>query len=458
MGRRVKENSISKLFAKNIIYFCISFISTFILLEILFFTLINLGIIHQANYSEKAIENQIEKIKDSDISSFSNLNFKDASYILYDDNFNILLKNTTNEKALKLKEIAKKEETSKGSFYYMYIQRDDETYCVFEYRLNATFSNKILNKVFPNAEFVQYALILFLFILYIILFSKKVSKEISKEMDKLKETMIKINSKNLDFDVKYSNISEINGVIKSLEMMKNELKASLKREWDSKEEKRRQLGALIHDLKTPLTVIRGNAELMAEEDLNEDQKDFNESILSEALNMEKYIKILMDIINSERKIKYKKEKINIDDFFKKVTEESLSVCRAKNIEFISSINYLADKKIIKADEEMIKRAVFNVISNAVSYTQMNGKIIFSLYIYDEFVDFIVEDSGKGFLKEDLKNAKTEFYTKDKSRHGFHYGMGLYIADIICKKHGGCVKLSNSTNLKGAKVILKFKNS
>lgn len=455
---RIRKKSISRVFAKYIVYFSICFILTFIFIESAFFISINQGVLLPANYYEKIIDNNSKTIKEGKISDIDKILPKQISYIVYDKNFNILYQNTSDDITQKMISVAQTGSISKFTSHYKYIDRDDNTTAIFKYKLTVSFKSDILNNICPNVEILENIVIFALFIFYIILFSKRASKKISKEMTILKQTISKINSKNLDFKVKHSNISEIDAAIESLEMMKSELKDSLKREWDVKEEKNRQMGALIHDLKTPLTVIRGNSELMAEENLNEDQIDYNDSILSEVKNMENYIKILMDMVNSERNIEYNKENIDIESFTKEITDESLKLCRLKNIEFINSFQNLSDSKDIIGDRKRIQRAVFNVITNAVSYTPLSGKIMFNVIKNAEETLFIVEDSGEGFSKEDLINATKEFYTKDKSRQGLHYGMGLYIADIICRKHNGLIEISNCEKLGGARVSLKLKNS
>ena len=109
---------------------------------------------------------------------------------------------------------------------------------------------------------------------------------------------------------------------------------------------------------------------------------------------------------------------------------------------------------INVDPHMLKRALLNIISNAVDYGQEEGILCFTACIVNESIEFIVEDSGKGFTNEEIKYAKEQFYQGDKSRNSKnHYGMGLYIAQKFIENHNGSIILSNSEKLSGAKVTV-----
>lgn len=97
-----------------------------------------------------------------------------------------------------------------------------------------------------------------------------------------------------------------------------------------------------------------------------------------------------------------------------------------------------------------------MISNAVEYSQEGGKINFKLGRKNSSISFSVEDSGRGFSKEELQLAGEQFYRGDSSRNSKnHYGMGLFIAKSFVRLHRGCIKLSNSKITGGALVILEI---
>ncbi|MDY5913558.1 MAG: HAMP domain-containing sensor histidine kinase [Inconstantimicrobium porci] len=257
---------------------------------------------------------------------------------------------------------------------------------------------------------------------------------------------------NLDFNVQYSGITEINDVISALDKMKEELSDSLKKQWKIEEARKSQISALAHDIKTPLTIIKGNSELLNELDLTEAQKEFNDSILKESGNIEFYIKLLIDINKSQQSQSIVKESINSYEFINDIIKQGEFLCLNKNVKFASDVKEVSET--FNGDISCVKRAVMNVLSNAVQYTPKRGRILFSVYNDDKYMHFIIEDSGRGFSKEELTMATEEFYQGDKSRNSRdHYGMGLYIAQTFVNKHGGIINLSNSEYLGGARVEL-----
>lgn len=126
----------------------------------------------------------------------------------------------------------------------------------------------------------------------------------------------------------------------------------------------------------------------------------------------------------------------------------------KELDFISEIKDIP--KIIFVDEMALKRAIINVISNSIDYCGLNGKILFYVDNNDKNIRFIIEDSGRGFTKEELNSATEQFFQGDKGRNSKnHYGMGLYIVRRFIEQYNGRMCLSNSEKLGGAKVILEL---
>ena len=110
---------------------------------------------------------------------------------------------------------------------------------------------------------------------------------------------------------------------------------------------------------------------------------------------------------------------------------------------------------------LLERALMNLVSNSLEYSPENS----TLYIdvdsidvdsKDNYLNICITDCGCGFSQEALNHAKERFYMADQSRSSkLHYGMGLYIVDIIIKQHKGKLLLDNSTETKGAKVTVKL---
>ena len=450
-NEKPRGKSISKIFAKYIFVFCIV-ISLCAGAEFLLFASgINKGIILPANYYEQKIEKNRDKISEAEY--VNDLIPQECNYAVYDSEGNIYESNVSQDKALEMFNTVQNNGRSSGSYYYKVIQRKNEI-CIAEYRVRASFSNPVLNKYIINPDYLLNFGFIVIFISSIITFSRLFRRRLEKEMKILKNTTEKIKMENLDFKVKYSKITEINEVIIALDKMKEELNKSLKKQWNMEQMKNEQMGALAHDLKTPLTIIKGNSELLREMKLEKDAAQFNMSIINEVKNMEFYIKTLIEIMKSEKECELIKKRVNLKEFTQDIIETGKSLCNNKNIEFQSRINNIPE--YITCDKSAIKRALINVISNGIDYAGENEKVLFIVKLYEHKVMFTVEDSGRGFTNEELKSAAEQFFQGDKSRNSKnHYGMGLYIAKKLFEKHNGNIHFENSAELGGAKVTLEL---
>lgn len=446
------EKSISKIFALYIIIFCIVTVIMAAADVLIFIFAADKGFILPANYYEQQIEKQRDEIaKAEDVSIFIP---KECEYGVYDLEGKMIQGNFSEEKAIDIWKLIKNGDKINGNRYYKIIQRKDEV-CAVEYNLVSNFSNEILRKYIPSADLGVVIIFIILFILEIIILSRFFKKRIVMEMDILKETTKNIQMENLDFEIKHSNITEINEVLSALDKMKKELYETLNKQWKMEEKRKEQIAALAHDIKTPITIIKGNSELLNELDLKPNQAEFNKCILAEVNNMEVYIKTLIEIAKSEKEINVEKKEINLNEFIKKIINQGISMSISKKIKFLSEVNNEIPE-IILGDEVELKRAINNVISNAIDYSPVNGEIIFSVDYNNKDIRFIIEDSGKGFTKEELSLATEQFFQGDKSRNSkSHYGMGLYIAKKLMERHNGRIYLSNSEKLSGGKVILEL---
>ncbi|WP_097027844.1 sensor histidine kinase [Clostridium peptidivorans] len=446
-----RQKNIGRIFALYIIYFCAATILFAISIFVLFGFMLQNKTILPANYCEQYIEqkrNDIAKAKD-----VRPLIPEECKYAVYNLDGKLVQGNVSEEKSLDMWKILQDNKTKEGNHFYKIIQRKNEI-CIVEYSLIAKFSNPMLQKYMPNAEKFFLLQYIILFISEVIIFSRCFRKRLSKEMKIIKDTTENIHMGNLEFQIKYSNIIEINDILSALDKMKMELQQSLNKQWKMEQSRKEQMAALAHDIGTPLTILKGNAELLNELDLNSDQSTFVKNILSESSKMEVYMKSLIEIIKSERETVIQKKEIDLQNFIEDISEVGHSMARDKRIEFIRRIGEIP--KYFLADEIALQRAIINVISNAVDYSPVNGKILFQADINNEHIRFIIEDSGRGFTQEELNYATEQFFQGNKSRNlKNHYGMGLYIAREFLRQHNGNLYLANSKETGGAKVTLEI---
>ena len=281
-----------------------------------------------------------------------------------------------------------------------------------------------------------------------LLFSRKLKKRLSSII----ELTEKIKEQDLDFQAKRTDITELNYVIDSIDSMKEAFKESLIKNWSMEQTKREQIAALAHDIKTPLTVIRGNTELLSLTELSDRQKDFVNYSLNNIDRVELLLKNLSELNKGKNIDKDLHAVLATDKFITQIGEEIKALAIAKR-RSINIINKLYANIYINADIDLLNRAVMNIVSNAINYSEKDTDIEVDFSLADKCFLIKCIDKGRGFSKEDLKKAKEQFYRGDKSRSNTeHSGLGLSITDDIVSSFGGELRLENNTD-SGASVSI-----
>ncbi|EJS77585.1 sensor histidine kinase [Bacillus cereus] len=451
MEKVKKQVNLRKILIRYIFAFSIGTIALVTFFIILFQIGLNTEVILPANYYEKQIESQRDAIVKAEQDDDQIL--KQYKYALYDFSGNVIQGSIDNDYAGQIWNNIQNDEKGDSKYYYAIIERDKDI-CVVLYTLHANFKNPFLQKYLPGPEVCEIVLFILLFVAEVLFLSRYFGKSLSKEMLILRKVTNKIQKEDLDFQVEQSKIIEVNEVLNSLVKMKDELNDSLRTQWDMETNRREQIAALAHDIKTPLTILRGNAELLNESMLDSDQKKCSEHILKSVDEMEMYMKSLLDITKCEEGTSLQFKQIDLHDFIRNIMEESAICVLDKQLNLIKKIEDIPN--FIQADEATLKRAIMNVMMNAIEYSPARGDLMFSVETISEKVQFIVEDSGRGFTEEEMSSATEQFYRGDKSRNSKnHHGIGLYIAKNFAKQHGGNLYLSNSKQLCGAKVVLEL---
>lgn len=451
MEKVKKQVNLSKILIQYIFAFSIGTIALVTFFMILFQVGVNAEIILPANYYEKQIESQRDAIVKAEQEDDQIL--KQYKYVVYDFSGNVIQGSINKDYAGQIWNNIHKDEKGDSKYYYAVIERDKDI-CVILYTLRATFKNPILQKYVPSPEVCEIVLFILLFVAEVIFLSRSFGKSLSKEMMILRKVTDKIQKEDLDFQVEQSKIKEVNEVLTSLVKMKDELNHSLRTQWNMETNRREQIAALAHDIKTPLTILRGNAELLNESMLDSNQKKCNEHILKSIDEMEIYMKSLLDITKCEEGAPLQFMQTDLRDFIHNIIEESAICVLGKQLNLIENVQDIPN--FIPIDETALKRAIMNIMMNAIEYSPTKGDLMFSVEMISEKLQFIVEDSGRGFTEEEMHSATEQFYRGDKSRNSKdHHGMGLYIAKSFAKQHGGNLYLSNSEKLHGAKVVLEI---
>ncbi|WP_455543662.1 sensor histidine kinase [Intestinibacter sp.] len=450
-----KGKSLYNIFLRYLITFCVLSIVMGFLIIILFNLSVNLNIVKPANY----VQNQVEQLK-LDIENGKVLNEEKipyhSKYVFFDDKNKVTKTNLDGEE---LENAQKYLEGKNFNSKYIYNKINyKDGICVIGYDIRVHFTSEFWNNLIPYPEILLVIIFIIVFIGIACIIAIKFQRKLKKELYPLKLSTQKIMEQDLDFEIMKSEVKEFNEVQISISDMKNALKTSLETQWQMEQERKNQTRALAHDIKTPITIIRGNAELLNESDLCEEDKEFTKYIISNVDKIEKYVSILMEISNSEMGGYELNEVIDTKELLEELTKELEMLCLLKDINVSTNINYKT--KSFVSNKELLMRAVTNIMSNAIDYSPRKSEVEFIVNENDGKMIFTVKDSGDGFMQNGLKNATNQFYMEANERKvGEHYGMGLYIANSVAKKHGGYVSLKNREDRSGAQVsiVIDIKN-
>ncbi|MCU6762049.1 Alkaline phosphatase synthesis sensor protein phoR [uncultured Roseburia sp.] len=336
---------------------------------------------------------------------------------------------------------------------YLLVTRENE-YVILQYYVGSQFTNNWLNEHLPSPEKLLYIVIGINCIAVCVILTGRFSKKLRRQLDPLFEATAEISAQNLDFDVGHSKVKEFEDVLQSFSNMKDSLKESLEQQWKLEQMQKEQIAALAHDLKTPLTVIQGNIDLMSETELDDEQKAYTGYITESSEQMQIYIKTLIEISRASAGYQLHKENVDFSLYVDNIKEQIEVLCTAKDIQL--TWNTSSDCSTLEIDTMLIERAIMNVVGNAVEYSPINGTVYIKIQYAEKRLHICVVDEGKGFSNEALHHAQEQFFMDDSSRNSkMHFGMGLYIVDSIMKQHSGQLFIANDITTHGAKVIMNI---
>ena len=338
-------------------------------------------------------------------------------------------------------------------YHIRIVERENEV-ILLRYRLTSQFSNPVLRRICPTSDFLLIGLIMIEIIVLLLLVSHWFGKYTGRKIDKLLIVTQKIEKQDLDFKIESSGIFEVDRALSALEHLKQALKNSLAEQWQADKLRQEQISALAHDLKTPLTIIRGNTELLYDTILADNQKECADYIEGSVVQMQDYVETLINMTKAKDHFPFRRENVKLSSLLQESHTQAKGLCAVKNIHLEWRENF--NREYIFADSEQLIRSFANVLSNAIEYTPEGKTVFFEVYEKDHSILCSITDMGSGFSPEALKRATEQFYMDEQSRHSkSHYGIGLYVANSIIAQHGGQLILSNSEKTGGAQVIIKI---
>lgn len=441
------------IFVKYLILFCV--ISLFVVggLFTAFVVMVNMEVIYPANY----IENQLEMVRETVQNTeevIKDLIPSGCSYGIYNEDGTYKGGTFSREEQEKAWN-AYKDRTGQagGGNGYKFYDREKEI-CVVRYPVRAAWEKAKLNDTLPSPDAICFLLAAAVFFTLNILLVRHYSRYLKKQLLVLTGVAKKIQDQDLEVQRGDSSVCEIDEVLESMDQMKGALKNSLEQQWLMEEHRKEQAAAIAHDIKTPLTVIRGNSELMAEAELLEEVQEYNEYIRQSVEEIEGYLKELQKMLRSEVTEELQIVPFPVSEFARRIVQAAEGIAFQKNIRF--QLTGGMETYQLLGDKEALYRAVLNIVANAVDFTPEGGGVCLEMKLEGDMCRITVTDEGRGFTEEELRHATERFYQGEKSR-GLtgHYGMGLSIAAAFMRQQNGALELANSEETSGGKVTLRI---
>ena len=404
MGRIRKSNTLSGIFMQYVLIMIVSFLALVVCTFVIFNILINTGYIYPANYAEKKINEAYSTIQKADEVTKDMIPAL-SHYVVFSANGDVLSGDMT-EDSIKIAWNVVNGRNSSGKYFYKVVTRLNE-YVVLQYSLAPQYHSAFLREHVVRPQNIMIGVDILGAIAIIILPSISFGRKIKRKMQPLLKAIEKTKDQDLEYEVSYSGIKELDDCIVSIDDMRRALKTSLEQQWKMEQDKNRQMSALAHDIKTPLTVVRGNSELLAETELTKQQRINVRYITDSALQIQDYVQKLIDVTKSMDDGQNIMEEVATEKIVSDIRKQAAGLAEVYGIKIDWKEEW--HNKTVNVVKDQIVRAILNIIQNAVEHTKKGGTISVSIKDADGRLTFTVEDTGDGFTREALLHGTEQFF-------------------------------------------------
>ncbi len=296
-----------------------------------------------------------------------------------------------------------------------------------------------------NRRLMEYLVIAMMLILFMTssIITGWLNKDIYKPLKELSIAMQRISTGDFDYHMANRRDDEIGILFDNYEQMRLQLKENEEEKAQNEKKSKELVSNISHDLKTPITSIKGYVEGIMDgvADTPEKMDKYIKTIYNKANDMDRLINELTTYSGIDsNKIPYHFHILNVSDYFSDCVEEVGLDLESKNMH-LNFTNLVPADTCVVADPEQLKKVINNIISNSVKYMGHDNGVI-DIRILDEIesVKIEIEDNGKGIESKDIGNIFERFYRTDSSRNSLQggSGIGLSIVKKIIEDHGGYV--------------------
>lgn len=405
---------------------------------IIFMQLINIGFLLPAVASARACSEARETVAAVTAETFDSNQISDLCRWAVVQNDTVLQTNMT---ARQLKIALNDFHGGSGNLGYTQYQYDvkmaDGSFCLLQYDYATPYADPALRDTLPDFQTCYFVLLAALILVWLGWQTHCTVRVFAAETARLDRAVDAIAAQQPErIDADGAHLREFSATLHAMQTMGRELTDSLQSQWRMEQQRAEQIAALTHDLKTPLSIIQGNADLLAEDALSADQQTQVEAILRGTDRAQQYLAALRTACAPPAT----GETFPSHTLVSELAETAHALCAPAGVQLILNEQWQGTLCAAQCD---LLRAAENLLDNAVRYTPRGGTV--TLLVTKEKQDFIlrVTDTGPGFTAEALARAGELLYTEAARSDTAHQGFGLYFARRVALSHSGTLRLSNT---------------
>lgn len=414
---------------------------------VIFMQLINIGFLLPAVASAQACADARETVASMTADTFDSLQISDLCRWAVVQNDTVL---QTNMDDRHLKIALNAFHGGSGNPGYQYdVKMADGSFCLLQYDYATPYADPALRDTLPDFQTCYILLLAVLILVWLGWQTHCTVRVFAAETARLHRAVDAIAAQQPErIDADGAHLREFSATLQAMQTMGRELTDSLQSQWRMEQQRAEQIAALTHDLKTPLSIIQGNADLLAEDALSADQQTQVEAILRGTDRAQQYLAALRTACAPPAT----GETFPSHTLVSELAETARALCAPAGVQFVLDEQWQGTLCAAQCD---LLRAAENLLDNAVRYTPRGGTV--TLLVTKEKQDFIlrVTDTGPGFTPEALAKAGEMLYTDAARSDAAHQGLGLYFARKVAQSHGGVLVLSNLPAAHGACAELRL---
>lgn len=280
------------------------------------------------------------------------------------------------------------------------------------------------------------------------LLSAKLARDILKPLKQLQRAAENITEGDLNFEVMACDDKELNDLCNAFDEIRKKLKVNADQEHKIKEERTMLMANLSHDMRTPITTIKGYLEGIKDGVANSPEKmdKYLDTIYSKAIVLQRLVDNMAEYSELELgRMQYAFEFMNITELLNSLVQGYKTEIQEQGLKFDSNI--ASENLTIVGDKSKLKRVFDNIVSNAVKYNNEGGTISISMENARKGIIIFISDTGKGIKEKDINNVFDGFYRGDAARSNIKgNGLGLGICKQIIESHHGKIWIKSQENV------------